>query len=103
MRRTSSLIGGSFKEGATLRDEAYSTLLPLPPRLEAVCPPDPKILRFILELLHPDEWGKHRKIDVPHKSGVLVVGYITKKPEYCTAASVKAKGSGSARGGFGRQ
>jgi hypothetical protein len=28
------------------------------------CPPDPKILRFIMELLHPDEWGKHRKIDI---------------------------------------
>jgi hypothetical protein len=58
-----------------------STLLPLPPRPEAVCPPDPKILRLILELLHPDEWGKHRMIDVPHKSGVLVVGYIAKKSE----------------------
>ena len=69
----------------------YSTLLPLPPRLEAVCPPNPKILRFLLELLHPDEWGKHRKIDVPHKGGVLVVGYIAKKPEYSTAASVKAR------------
>jgi hypothetical protein len=40
-----------------------------------------------LELLHPDEWGKHRKIGVPHKSGVLVVGYIA-------TASVKP-GSGS--------
>jgi len=63
----------------------------LPPRLEAVCPPNPKILRFLLELLHPDEWGKHPKIDVPHKGGILVVGYIAKKPEYSTAASVKAR------------
>jgi len=54
-------------------------------------PPDPNILRFILELLHPHEWGKHRKIDVPHKGGILVVGYIAKKPEYSTAASVKAR------------
>jgi hypothetical protein len=58
---------------------------------EAVCPPNPKMLRFLLELLHPDEWGKHRKIDVPHKGDVLVVGYIAKKPEYSTAASVKAR------------
>ena len=40
----------------------------LPQRLEAVRPPDPNILRFILELHHPDEWGKHRKIDVPHNT-----------------------------------
>jgi len=26
-----------------------------------------------------------------HKGGVLVVGYIAKKPEYSTAASVKAR------------
>ena len=39
------------------------------------CPPAPSILRFILELLHPDEWGKHRMIDMPHNSGVLDVGY----------------------------
>ena len=32
------------------------------------CPLDPKILRFILELLYPDEWGKNRKIDIPHNS-----------------------------------
>ena len=44
----------------------------LPQRLEAVRPPDPNILRFILELHHPDEWGKQ-------------------KPEYSTAASVKAR------------
>jgi hypothetical protein len=55
------------------------------------CPPDPKILRFILELLHLDEWGKHRKIDIPHNSDVLDVGYIAKKPEYSTAASLKAR------------
>ena len=53
--------------------------------MSIACPPDPNILRFILELHHPDEWGKHRKIDVPHKSGVLVVGYIARKPEYSTA------------------
>jgi hypothetical protein len=55
------------------------------------CPPAPSILRFILELLHPDEWGKHRMIDMPHNSGVLDVGYSVKKPEYSPAASVKSR------------
>ncbi len=41
-------------------------------RLQTVCPSAPTVLRFISELLHPDEWGEHRKIDVPRKSGVLV-------------------------------
>ena len=45
------------------------------------------MLRFLLELLRPDEWGKHRKIEVPHKGGVLVVDYIAKKPEYSTASN----------------
>ena len=53
-------------------------------------PSDPKILRFILELLRPDEWGKHRRSTF-RITGVLVVGYIAKKPEYSTAASVKAR------------
>jgi hypothetical protein len=55
------------------------------------CPPDPKIPRFILELLHLDEWGKHRKIDIPHNSDVLDIGYIAKKPEYSKTASVKVR------------
>ena len=36
-----------------------------------------KILRFLLEWWRPDKWGKHRKIDVPHNGGVLVVGGIS--------------------------
>jgi hypothetical protein len=80
--------GGMFDEAseadmglhfAKVGDELFDAVA-LPQRLEAVRPPDPNILRFILELHHPDQWGKHRKIDVPHKSGVLVVGYIAKKP-----------------------
>jgi hypothetical protein len=31
------------------------------------------------------------KIDIPQKGGVLVVGDLTKKPEYSTVASVKAR------------
>jgi len=54
-----------------------------------------KMLRFLLEWLRPDKWGKHRKIDVPHNTGVLVVGGIPhdipKKANNGTAASVKAR------------
>jgi|SRR5271156_5827943 len=97
--KLSDTQGGMFDEAseadmglhfAKVGEELFDAAA-LPQRLEAARPPDPNILRFILELHHPDEWGKHRKIDVPHKSGVLVVGYIAKKPEYSTAASVKAR------------
>jgi hypothetical protein len=43
------------------------------------------VLRFILEWKRPDKWGKHRKIDVPHYDGVLVVGAAPKKLENRTA------------------
>jgi hypothetical protein len=37
-------------------------------------------------------WGKRRKGHVPHNAGVLVIGGdVTKKPEYDTTASVKAR------------
>ena len=54
-----------------------------------------KMLRFLLEFLRPEKWGKHRKIDVPHNTGVLVIGGlphdIPKKVNNGTAASVKAR------------
>jgi len=54
-----------------------------------------KMFRFLLELLRPEKWGKHRKIDVPHNTGVLVVGGtphdIPNKVNKGTAASVKAR------------
>ncbi len=54
-----------------------------------------KMLRLLLELLRLEEWGKHRKIDVPQTGGVLVVGGIPhdipKKVNKGTAASVKAR------------
>ena len=54
-----------------------------------------KMLRFLLEWKFPEKWGKHRKIDVPHNTGVLVVGGIPhdipKKVDNGTAASVKAR------------
>jgi hypothetical protein len=53
--------------------------------------------QFLLEWARPESWGKNRKIDIPQKGGVLVIaGDVTKKPEYNTIASVKARlGSGS--------
>ena len=54
-----------------------------------------KAVRFILERLRPDKYGKHQKIDVPRQGGVLVVGGIPhdipKKVNKGTAASVKAR------------
>ena len=54
-----------------------------------------KMFRFLLELLRPEKWGKHRKINVPHNTGVLVVGGtphdIPNKVNKGTAASVKAR------------
>jgi len=51
-----------------------------------------KMLRLLLEWKRPDKWGKYRKIDVPENTGVLIVGgNVTKKPEYNTTASVRAR------------
>lgn len=61
------------------------------PVLETVRKANPKMLRFLLEWMFPDRWGKHRKRDVPHNGGVLVIGDITKKPENSSAASSKAR------------
>ena len=44
------------------------------PVVETVRNKNPKMLRFLLEWLRPDEFGKHRKIDVPRTGGVLVIG-----------------------------
>ena len=54
-----------------------------------------KMIRFLLEWQRPEVWGEHRKIDVPHNSGVLVVGgnrrEVPKKVDRDTTASVKAR------------
>jgi hypothetical protein len=54
-----------------------------------------KMIRFLLEWQRPEVWGKHRKIEVPHKTGVLVVGDkrrdVPKKVDRDTTASVKAR------------
>ena len=52
------------------------------------------MIRFLLEWVRPEKYGKHRKIDVPHNSGVLVVGATTQdspKIVHGTAASIKAR------------
>jgi hypothetical protein len=65
------------------------------PVVETIRNPNGKMLRFLLELLRPKKWGKHRKIDVPQTGGVLVVGGIPhdipNKVNNGTAASVKAR------------
>jgi hypothetical protein len=70
---------------AYLRDENGN---PVP---ETVRKADKKAMRFILKWYRPGTWGKHPKIDAPREGGVLVIGDVTKKPEYNTPASVKAR------------
>ena len=51
-----------------------------------------KMARYFLEWQRPEKWGKRRKRHVPRNAGVLVIGGdVTKKPEYDTTASVKAR------------
>ena len=79
------LVGLGYQgPDAYLRDE-NGNLVP-----ETVRVVDPRAIRYILALELPEKYGKNRKIDVPHKGGVLVIGE-TKKPEYDTAASVRAR------------
>jgi len=60
--------------------------------LEACGQPNMKMARLFLEWQLPEQWGKRRKRHVPHNTGVLVIGGdVTKKPEYDTTASVKAR------------
>jgi hypothetical protein len=70
---------------AYLRDENGN---PVPETVRKV---DKKAQRFILKRYRPNTWGKHPKVDAPREGGVLVVGDVTKKPKYNTAASVKAR------------
>jgi hypothetical protein len=60
--------------------------------VEACGQPNMKMARHFLEWQRPEQWGKRRKRHVPHNAGVLVIGGdVTKKPEYDTTASVKAR------------
>jgi hypothetical protein len=54
--------------------------------------PNGKMIRFLMELLRPKEFGKHPKIEVPQRTGVLVIGGPANKPEKeCPAASIKVR------------
>jgi hypothetical protein len=72
---------------AYLRDENGN------PVVETIRNGNSKMLLFLLEWLRPDKRGKHRKIDVPQKGGVLVIGATPKKLKNstATAASIKAR------------
>jgi len=61
------------------------------PVQEIVRKPNGKMQRFLLEWGRPEEFGKRRKVDVPHKGGVLVLGDIPKKLENNSAASIKVR------------
>ena len=63
------------------------------PVVETVRNKNPKMLRFLLEWLRPEKWGKPRKIDVPRTGGVLVIGGGPKKPDTsaATAASLEVR------------
>jgi hypothetical protein len=58
---------------------------------EVVGPPNGKMIRFFLELVRPEVWGKYRKIDHPQTGGVLVLGDSTKQPATCPSASIKVR------------
>jgi hypothetical protein len=75
--------------GTDLKDENGNLVL------QANCKQQGKMIRFLLEWLRPEKWGKHPKIDVPQTGAVLVVGGIPhdipNKVNNGTAASVKAR------------
>ena len=49
-------------------------------------------MRFWLAWHRPEKWGRRPKVDAPREGGVRAIGGdVTKKPEYNTAASVKAR------------
>ena len=61
-----------------------------------------KMLRFLLEWKFPEKWSKHRKIDVPHNTGVLVVGGIlTTSLKRSTKVRQQVSKPGSGRRGGG--
>jgi hypothetical protein len=61
--------------------------------------PNTKLMLRYLELMRPETYGKrcrsrrrrNRKNGIPQEGGVRVVGNVTKRPQYNTVASVKAR------------
>ena len=80
------LVGLGYQgPDAYLKDENGN---PVPETVRKV---DTKAQLSILERYRPNRFGKHPKIDAPREGGVLVIGDVTKKPKYNTAASVRAR------------
>jgi hypothetical protein len=61
--------------------------------VEVVGRPNPKMIRFFLELVRPETWGKNQKIDIPQKGGVVVIGESTEALKNNSAASSKVRKS----------
>ena len=59
--------------------------------VEAVGRPNFKMMRFFLELVRPEEYGKNRKTDIPQRGGVIVLGESTQKLENNSAATIKVR------------
>ena len=58
---------------------------------EVVGPPNPKMIRFLLEWGRPEKWGKRRNSNIPRTGGVLVIGERPKDPNKGWASSVRAR------------
>ena len=61
------------------------------PVRETVGKPNGKMIRFLLKWWHPEIYDERRKVDVPHKGGVIFLGATNEKPENGSAASIKAR------------
>jgi len=60
--------------------------------LETVRPPNLKMMRFLLELIRPEVYGeKAPKVDIPQRSGVILVCAPEKPKRTCPEASIKAR------------
>ena len=58
--------------------------------LETVRRANPKMIRFLLEWLRPDKWGKHRKVDVPHHCAALIIrGAASDRPKNKLKAAMR--------------
>ncbi len=80
------LVGLGFQgPDAYLRDENGN---PIPETVRKV---DMKAMRFSWSGTVPTSGASTQRVNAPREGGVLVIGDVTKKPEYNTAASVQAR------------